>query len=135
MNTGASAAAGRSNFSSDSDGKKISHAAIAAALRWKRLCRLHHLSEPQMIARPAIPVVAGKNVARPLHALQAVRAADINSIPTPGRYSMLDTECSITGNARMVARMVQSINIEYSETSIENQPQLARVFDAVTKSE
>ena len=83
MNTGASAAARRSNFSAASDGKKISHAAIAAALRWRRLCRPHHLSGPQMIARPAILVVAGKNVARPLLVLQAVRAADINSIHKP----------------------------------------------------
>ena len=44
----------------------------------------------------------------------------------PGRYSMLDTGCWISRNARMVT----SKNIEYPETSIPDQSGLARVFVA-----
>jgi hypothetical protein len=42
-----------------------------------------------------------------------------------GRFSMLNTGCWITNSAHMVKFQ----NIEYRETSIEHQPELAKVLD------
>ena len=78
MSTGAKVAVQHSNIFSDSGMMKILFVAIAAALTWKRLCRLHHLSARPMSDRPGIPAVGGKSAERLLLALQAMHAADTN---------------------------------------------------------